>query len=192
MVQSITNQISSQINSVSRLQATSHTPTKAELFTDKFNEHVRGLASGQTESRLSNSGHWAMGKALTEMPGNFGMTQIAPNILKQMDKDPAMRQHISDKIRDFNRKIPNMKHEFSMMGMELTSASLIIHEDGSVSYMTWARMKTINIERNPHEAYIYREQFVFSEDADLSYVIKSMAGLLNSANPGYRRILDLV
>ena len=133
-----------------------------------------------------------MGKALTEMPGNFGMTQIAPNIIDQMDKDPAMRQHISDKIRDFNRKIPNMEREFSMMDMELTSVSLIIHEDGSATYMTWARMKTNNTERNPQEAYIYGEQFVFSENADLSDVIKSMAGLLNSANPSYRRILDLV
>ncbi|MCL2217079.1 MAG: hypothetical protein FWB91_08690, partial [Defluviitaleaceae bacterium] len=90
--------------------------------------------------------------------------------------------------------IPNMKREFSMMGLELTSVSLIIHEDGSVTYMTWARAKSGGIEnRTSHEPYQYDKRLIVSESDSLSDIIKNMAGVLNSAelNLGYRRILEL-
>jgi len=207
MVQDVMNQSPLQMNNLFRSQAAGQNQTKAEQFSHSFSEHVRQLAASQTDNRVSSNtlrqsfplnGNWAMGIATTEATGSFGKAHIAPNIQAKMEADPAMRQHVADKTRDFRNNIPNMKREFSMLGMEITSVSLIIHEDGSVSYMTWARSKFSNgVEnRESNEPDKYNEQLFISNSIDfsLSGLTESMAGILNSAhlNPNYRKILELL
>lgn len=197
MIQEITNQISLQINNSFRAQTVGQNQTKAEQFAQAFNEHVRQLVSADTirqSPQLNTS--WAMEIANTEITGSFGNAHIAPNIQSQMESDPVAQQHFTDKIRDFRNNIPNMKHEFSMMGMEITSVSIIIHEDGSATYMTWARSKFGNAEsKEKYEPDKHDEQLFIGESMDFSsFGIESIAGILGRVNvsSNYRRILELL
>ena len=205
MLQGITNQIPLQINNYFRTQAVGQNRTKAGQFAQTFNENIRQLAASQNDSRISSNAsrqsspinvNWAMGIANTEIAGNFGKAHIAPNIQAQMEADPVAQQHFTDKIRDFRNNIPNMKREFSMMGLEITSVSLIIHEDGSVTYMTWARSKFSNTEGiESSEPARHDEQLFIGESMDFSLSgLESMVGILGSVNvdPNYKRILELL
>jgi len=203
-LQDITNQMPLQINNSFRSQTIGQNQTKADQFANAFNEHIRQLGESQNDNRISSNAsrqsspinrHWAMGIANTELTGSFGKAHVAPNIQAQMEADPVARQHFTDKIRDFRNNIPNMKREFSMMGLEITSVSLIIHEDGSVTYMTWARSKFAGVEsRETDEPDRYSEQLFVGDSMDFSsFGLESMAGILGSVNvdSNYKRILEL-
>ncbi|MCL2187557.1 MAG: DUF6033 family protein [Defluviitaleaceae bacterium] len=196
-LQDITNQIHLQTNSSFRSQSVGQNQTKADQFANAFNEHIRQLGASQNDNRISfnTPQDWAMGIANTEITGSFGKAHVAPNIQARMEADPLVQRHFTDKIRDFRNNIPNMKREFSMMGMEITSVSLIIHEDGSVTHMTWARSKFAGVpHREIDEPDIYREQPYISNNMDVSsFGLESMAGILGSVNVdrNYKRILAL-
>ncbi len=60
---------------------------------------------------------------------------IAPNIVEEMANDPEKAAYYERKIDDFFNAIPRLKTQFAAMGLNYTPGGVVIHEDGSVTYI---------------------------------------------------------
>ena len=60
---------------------------------------------------------------------------IAPNIVEEMANDPEKAAYYEGKIDDFFNAIPRLKTQFAAQGLNYTPGGVVIHEDGSVTYI---------------------------------------------------------
>jgi len=60
---------------------------------------------------------------------------IAPNILEQMANDSEKAAYYEGKIQDFFSAIPELSASFAAKGLVYKPCGVIIHEDGSVTYV---------------------------------------------------------
>ena len=60
---------------------------------------------------------------------------IAPNILEQMANDPKKAAYYEGKIDDFFNATPRLKASFAAQGLDYQPCGVVIHEDGSVTYI---------------------------------------------------------
>ncbi len=61
---------------------------------------------------------------------------IAPNIVEEMANDPEKAAYYEGKIDDYFNDIPRAKAMFAAMGLNYTPGGVVIHEDGSVTYIS--------------------------------------------------------
>lgn len=60
---------------------------------------------------------------------------IAPNILKQMANNLEKAIYYEGKIDDFFNATPRLKAQFAAKGLDYQPCGVVIHEDGSVTYI---------------------------------------------------------
>ena len=60
---------------------------------------------------------------------------IAPNIVEEMANDPEKAAYYERKIDDYFHAIPRLKAQFAAQGLNYTPGGVVIHEDGSVTYI---------------------------------------------------------
>ncbi len=72
-------------------------------------------------------------KAGKRMNGNDVV--IAPNILEEMAGDPKKAAYYEQKIDDFFNATPRLKAQFAAQGLNYEPCGVVIHEDGSVTYI---------------------------------------------------------
>ena len=60
---------------------------------------------------------------------------IAPNILEQMANNPEKAAYYEGKIDDFFNATPMLKAQFAAKGLDYQPCGVVIHEDGSVTYI---------------------------------------------------------
>ena len=60
---------------------------------------------------------------------------IAPNIVEEMANDSEKAAYYEGKIDDYFHAIPRLKAQFAAQGLNHTPDGIVIHEDGSVTYI---------------------------------------------------------
>lgn len=60
---------------------------------------------------------------------------IAPNILEEMANDPEKAAYYEKKIDDYFDAIPRLNAQFAAQGLVHEPGGVVIHEDGSVTYI---------------------------------------------------------
>ena len=120
-----------------------------------------------------------VGKDQTSMD-NLGMgtagysnVVIAPNILEQMANDPEKAAYYEEKIQQHFDSIPETEAFMAAMGHVTTSAGVVIHEDGSVTYYLSgeegpekkAKFEAAQKEKREKKAEERRENIKRSEEA---------------------------
>lgn len=119
---------------------------------------------------------------------------IAPNILEQMAKDPEEAVYYEEKIDDFFSAAPGLKASFAARGLDYQACGVVIHEDGSVTYISGcadspervAEVNAINQAKQEKEAAQQRADLERSREAaaeqklqmELAYRKRSMMGIL--------------
>ena len=66
---------------------------------------------------------------------NGNSVVIAPNILEDMANDPEKAAYYEQKIDDFFNATPRLKAQFAAQGLNYEPCGVVIHEDGSVTYI---------------------------------------------------------
>lgn len=66
---------------------------------------------------------------------NGSSVVIAPNILEDMANDPEKAAYYEQKIDDFFNATPRLKAQFAAQGLNYEPCGVVIHEDGSVTYI---------------------------------------------------------
>jgi len=66
---------------------------------------------------------------------NGSSVVIAPNILEDMANDPEKATYYEKKIDDFFNATPKLKAQFAAQGLNYEPCGVVIHEDGSVTYI---------------------------------------------------------
>lgn len=99
---------------------------------DAYTEHLR---SKYGNVRIQNIGkdEQSLDRAGKSMNGSDVV--IAPNILEQMAKDPEKAAYYEGKIDDFFNATPRLKASFAAQGLDYQSCGVVVHEDGSVTYI---------------------------------------------------------
>jgi len=85
---------------------------------------------------------------------------IAPNILEDMAQDPKKAAYYEQKIDNFFAATPRLKAHFAAQGLTYEPCGVVIHEDGSVTYICGggdspervAEVNRINREKNAKKA----------------------------------------
>jgi len=85
-----------------------------------------------------------------------GNVVIAPNILEQMATDPKKAAYYEEKIQWHFASLPKLHADLAMMGHEVHSCGIVIHEDGTVTQYVSGDLKTE--VRARIEAQIKKEQ----------------------------------
>ena len=116
---------------------------------------------------------------------------IAPNILEQMANDAEKAAYYEGKIDDFFHATPMLKTSFAAQGLDYQPCGVVIHEDGSVTYIGGcadspervAEVNAINKAKREKEAAQRKANMERSREAaeeqkrqmDIAYQKKSMA-----------------
>ena len=116
-------------NFASSLQAAkganvSKVDTYTEQLRSKFG-NVMIMSVGKDQNSMDNLGMGTSG---------YSNVVIAPNILEQMANDPEKAAYYEEKIQQHFDSIPETEAFMAAMGHVTTSAGVVIHEDGSVTY----------------------------------------------------------
>lgn len=85
-----------------------------------------------------------------------GNVVIAPNILEQMAADPEKAAYYEEKIQYHFDSLPKLHADLALMGHEVHSCGVVIHEDGTVTYYVSGDLKPE--VRARIEAQIKKEQ----------------------------------
>ena len=123
-----------------------------ESFRDKLEKLVQtdsaeGAVSDRTEAykgylkqKYGNVRYESVGKDQKSldrvgkgMSGNDVI--IAPNIVEEMANDSEKAAYYEGKIDDYFHAIPRLKAQFAAQGLNHTPGGIVIHEDGSVTYI---------------------------------------------------------
>lgn len=81
-------------------------------------------------------------RRLANSAGGHGEVYIAPNILENMANDPEIRQKYLGEISDWQNRRASHNAMLSAMGMQSVHSSMVIHEDGSVTYNSMSASST--------------------------------------------------
>ena len=99
---------------------------------DAYTEYLRSKY-GNVKIQSVGKDQQSLDRAGKSMSGNDVV--IAPNILEQMANDPEKAAYYEGKIDDFFNAIPMLKASFSAKGLVYEPGGVVVHEDGSVTYI---------------------------------------------------------
>ncbi len=112
-----------------RMTAESSSADRTESYKDYLKQkygNVRYESVGKDQESLDRAGKG--------MSGNDVI--IAPNIVEEMANDPEKAAYYEGKIDDFFNDIPRAKAMFAAQGLNYEPCGVVIHEDGSVTYIS--------------------------------------------------------
>ena len=162
--------------------------------TSKVDDYTEYLRSKYGNVRIQSVGkdQQSLDRAGKSMSGNDVV--IAPNILEQMANDPEKAAYYEGKIDDFFNAIPMLKASFSAKGLVYEPGGVVVHEDGSVTYIGGcsdspervAEVNAINKAKREKEAAQRKESLERSQEAaeerrremEIAYRKQSMAEAL--------------
>ena len=106
-----------------------------EAETSNVEAYKKHLESkyGQITVQSVGKDQASLQKAGSRMNGNSVV--IAPNILEDMANDPEKAAYYEQKIDDFFNATPRLKAQFAAQGLNYEPCGVVIHEDGSVTYI---------------------------------------------------------
>ena len=130
---------------------------------------------------------------------------IAPNILEQMANDPEKAAYYECKIDDFFNATPRLKASFAAQGLDYQPCGVVVHEDGSVTYISGcadspervAEVNAINKAKREKEAAQRKENIECSQEAaaernqkmEMAYRKQAMVEALANRTMGTSRII---
>ena len=103
---------------------TSNVDTYKKHLENKYG-HVTIQSVGKDQSSLQKAGGRMNGSSVV----------IAPNMLESMANDPEKAAYYERKIDDFFNATPSLKAQFAAKGLTYEPCGVVIHEDGSVTYI---------------------------------------------------------
>jgi len=109
----------------------SSTPTETTNV-DAYKKHLENKY-GQVTIQSIGKDQASLQKAGSRMNGSSVV--IAPNILEDMANDPEKAAYYEQKIDDFFNATPRLKAQFAAQGLNYEPCGVVIHEDGSVTYI---------------------------------------------------------
>ena len=141
--------------------------SKVEAYTEQLRAkygNVMIMNVGKDQNSMNNLG---MGTA------GYSNVVIAPNILEQMANAPEKAAYYEEKIQQHFDSIPETEAFMAAMGHVTTSAGVVIHEDGSVTYYLSgeegpekkAKFEAAQKEKREKKAEERRENIKRSEEA---------------------------
>ena len=159
--------------------------------TSRVDAYTEYLRSKYGNVRIQNVGkdQQSLDKIGKSMSGSDVV--IAPNILEQMANDTKKAVYYEGKIDDFFNATPMLKASFAAQGLDYQPCGVVIHEDGSVTYIGGcadspervAEVNAINKAKREKEAAQRKANMECSREAaeeqkrqmDIAYQKKSMA-----------------
>ena len=100
---------------------------------DAYTEYLRSKY-GNVKIQSVGKDQQSLDRAGKSMSGNDVV--IAPNILEQMANDPEKAAYYEGKIDDFFHATPMLKASFAAKGLDYQPCGVVVHEDGSVTYIS--------------------------------------------------------
>ena len=159
--------------------------------TSKVDDYTEYLRSKYGNVRIQNVGKDQQSLDRVGKSMNGSDVVIAPNILEQMANDPEKAAYYEGKIDDFFNATPMLKASFAAQGLDYQPCGVVIHEDGSVTYISGcadspervAEVNAINKAKREKEAAQRKANMERSREAaeeqkrqmDIAYQKKSMA-----------------
>ncbi len=113
------------VNKAAESSSTGRTELYKNYLKQKYG-NVRYESVGKDRESLDRAGKG--------MSGNDVI--IAPNIVEEMANDPEKAAYYEGKIDDFFNDIPRAKAMFAAQGLNYEPCGVVIHEDGSVTYIS--------------------------------------------------------
>ena len=106
-----------------------------EAETSNVKAYKKHLESKYGQITVQNIGkdQASLQKAGSRMNGSSIV--IAPNIFEDMANDPEKATYYEQKIDDFFNATPRLKAQFAAQGLNYEPCGVVIHEDGSVTYI---------------------------------------------------------
>ncbi|MCM1047652.1 MAG: DUF6033 family protein [Clostridiales bacterium] len=114
-----------------QLQKTCETTDTSKV--DAYTEYLRSKY-GNVKIQSIGKDQQSLDRAGKSMSGNDVV--IAPNILEQMANDSEKAAYYEGKIDDFFNDIPMSKALFAARGLDYQPCGVVVHEDGSVTYIS--------------------------------------------------------
>lgn len=143
------------------------------MNTSKVDTYTEYLRSKYGNVKIQNVGkdQQSLDKIGKSMSGNDVV--IAPNILEQMANDPEKAAYYECKIDDFFNATPRLKASFAAQGLDYQPCGVVVHEDGSVTYISGcadspervAEVNAINKAKREKEASQRKENIERSQEA---------------------------
>lgn len=135
--------------------------------TSKVDAYMKHLESKYGKVTIEDVGRdrESLEKIGKRMSGNDVV--IAPNILEDMANDPEKAAYFERKIDDFFDATPRLKAHFAAQGLTYEPCGVVIHKDGSVTYICGggdspervAEVNHINRERDAKRAERRKENY---------------------------------
>ena len=113
-----------QLKKLGETESTSRVDAYTEYFRSKYG-NVRIQNVGKDQQSLDRIGKSMSGSDVV----------ITPNILEQMANDTEKAAYYEGKIDDFFHATPMLKASFAAQGLDYQPCGVVIHEDGSVTYI---------------------------------------------------------
>ena len=113
------------VNKAAERSSAERTESYKDYLKQKYG-NVRYESVGKDQESLDRAGKG--------MSGNDVI--IAPNIVEEMANNPEKAAYYEGKIDDFFNDIPRAKAMFAAQGLNYEPCGVIIHEDGSVTYIS--------------------------------------------------------
>ena len=113
------------LQTVQREQQASNIDEYKTYLVEKFNVRVTIEIVAKDQHSLDKIG--------ARMSGNDVI--IAPNIFEEMLSDSSKAEYYEKKIQDFFDSTPRLTRHFAAMGLTYEPCGVVIHEDGSVTYI---------------------------------------------------------
>ncbi len=179
--------------------------TGESMNTSKVDTYTEYLRSKYGNVKIQNVGkdQQSLDKIGKSMSGNDVV--IAPNILEQMANDPEKAAYYECKIDDFFNATPRLKASFAAQGLDYQPCGVVVHEDGSVTYISGcadspervAEVNAINKAKREKEAAQRKENIERSQEAaaernqkmEMAYRKQAMVETLANRTMGTSRII---
>ena len=185
-----------QLQKTGELAETSKVDAYTEYLRSKYG-NVRIQNVGKDQQSLDRVGKSMNGSAVV----------IAPNILEQMANDPEKAAYYEGKIDDFFNATPRLKASFAAQGLDYQPCGVIVHEDGSVTYISGcgdspervAEVNAINKAKREKEAAQRKASMERSQKAaderkeqmEIIYKQRSMAEIITEHEIGLENVRDV-
>lgn len=176
----------SNVNSIFAAYQYANRTQKAAVGQTGFTEQLKNTAGGARvdeyldylKSKYGNVSIQSVGKDQASldrigksMSGNDVI--IAPNILEQMANDTEKAAYYEKKIDDYFEAVPMLKTSFAAQGLVYEPGGVVVHEDGSVTYISGcsdspervAEVNAINKAKREKEAAQRKELLERSQEA---------------------------
>ena len=182
-----------------QLQKTGETSDTSKV--DAYTEYLRSKY-GNVSIQSVGKDQQSLDRAGKSMSGSDVV--IAPNILEQMANDPEKAAYYEGKIDDFFNATPMLKASFAAKGLDYQPCGVVVHEDGSVTYISGcadspervAEVNAINKAKREKEAALRKASLESSQEAaeerrqqiEIAYKKQAMAEALTNRTADAGRI----